>query len=60
VQDQGGGVMTIERVQHNGALIVSQFIGEGAGEYLFTRTYYGYTIKQAKAQFKIALAGEGK
>jgi len=49
--------MTIERVQHSGALIVSQFIGEGAGEYLFTRTYYGYTIKQAKAQFKIALEG---
>lgn len=52
--------MTIERVQHSGALIVSQFIGEGAGEYLFTRTYYGYTIKQAKAQFKIAVEGEGK
>ena len=50
--------MTIERVK--GALIVSQFIGEGGGEYLFTRTYYGYTIKQAKAQFKIALKGEGK
>ena len=33
---------------------------EGAGEYLFTRTYYGYTLKQAKAQFKIALEGEGK
>ena len=50
--------MTIERVAHSGALIVSQFIGEGRGEYLFTRTYYGYTIKQAKAQFKIALEGE--
>jgi len=48
-------MMTVERVQHSGAVIVSQFIGEGAGEYLFTRTYYGYTIKQAKAQFKIAL-----
>ena len=47
--------MTIERVRHSGALIVSQFIGEGAGEYLFTRTYYGYTIKQAKALFKIAI-----
>lgn len=47
--------MTIERVKHSGALIVSQFVGEGRGEYLFTRTYYGYTIKQAKAQFKIAL-----
>ena len=32
----------------------------GAGEYLFTRTYYGYTLKQAKAQFKIALEGEDK
>jgi ribosomal protein S19 len=52
--------MTVERVQHSGALIVSQFVGEGAGEYLFTRTYYGYTIKQAKAQFKIAVEGEGK
>jgi hypothetical protein len=60
VQDQGGSVMTIERVKHSGAIIVSQFIGEGAREYLFTRTYYGYTIKQAKAQFKIALEEEGK
>ena len=60
MQDQGGSVMTIERVQHSGALIVSQFVGEGAGEYLFTRTYYGYTIKQAKAQFKIALVEEAK
>jgi ribosomal protein S19 len=52
--------MTIERVAHSGAYILSQFVGEGAGEYLFTRTYYGYTIKQSKAQFKIALEGEAK
>ena len=52
--------MTVERVKHSGALIVSQFIGEGAREYLFTRTYYGYTLRDAKAQFKIALEGEGK
>jgi hypothetical protein len=48
-------MMTIERVQHSGAYILSQFIGEGAGEYLFTRTYYGYTLGEAKAQFKLAL-----
>jgi hypothetical protein len=47
--------MTVERVRHSGAIIVSSFVGTGRGEYLFTRTYYGYTIKQAKAQFKIAL-----
>jgi ribosomal protein S19 len=47
--------MTIERVQHSGAYVISDFVGEGAGEYLFTRTYYGYTLKQAKAQFKIEL-----
>jgi ribosomal protein S19 len=52
--------MTIERVAHSGAYVLSELVGEGAGEYLFTRTYYGYTLKQAKAQFKIALAGEGK
>jgi len=47
--------MTIERVAHSGAYVISDFVGEGAGEYLFTRTYYGYTLKQAKAQFRIAL-----
>jgi hypothetical protein len=52
--------MTVERVKHSGALIVSQFIGEGRGEYLFTRTYYGYTLKQAKAQFKLAIEREGE
>jgi hypothetical protein len=52
--------MTVERIKHSGALVVSQFIGEGAGEYLFTRTYYGYTLKQAKAQFKLAIEREGE
>jgi ribosomal protein S19 len=47
--------MTIERVRHSGAYVISDFVGEGAGEYLFTRTYYGYTLREAKAQFKIAL-----
>lgn len=47
--------MTIERVAHTGAYVLSDLVGEGAGEYLFTRTYYGYTLSEAKAQFKIAL-----
>jgi hypothetical protein len=51
--------MTIERVRHSGAYMISQFVGEGAGEYLFTRTYYGYTLKEAKELFKSALK-EGK
>lgn len=55
-----GLVMSIERVRHSGAYVISQFIGEGAGEYLFTRTYYGYTLRDAKAQFKIAIVEEGK
>ena len=52
--------MTVERVRHSGAYVISQFTGEGAGEYLFTRTYYGYTLRDAKAQFRIALAEEAK
>ena len=52
--------MTVEKLRHSGAFVISQFVGEGAGEYLFTRTYYGYTLGQAKTQFKIALKGEAK
>jgi hypothetical protein len=49
--------MTIERVRHSGAYVISQFVGEGAGEYLFTRTYYGYTLKEAKELFKSEIKG---
>lgn len=52
--------MTIERVAHSGAYVLSAFVGEGAGEYLFTRTYYGYTKREAVAQFKIAIVEEAK
>ena len=52
--------MNIERVRHSGAYVLSDFVGEGAGEYLFTRTYYGYTLREAKAQFKLALEREGE
>ena len=52
--------MTVERLAHSGAYVLSEFVGEGAGEYLFTSTYHGYTLRAAKAQFKIALEGEGK
>jgi hypothetical protein len=47
--------MTIEKVRQSGAYVLSEFVGEGAGEYLFTRTYYFCTLKEAKARFKIAL-----
>jgi len=56
--DKGESKMTIEKMQHNGAYVLSELVGEGAGEYLFTRTYYGYTLGEAKAQFKIAVEGE--
>jgi len=52
--------MTIERVAHSGAYVLSAFVGEGAGEYLFTRTYYGYTLREAKSRFKLELESEGK
>jgi hypothetical protein len=50
--------MLIEKVHPSGAIVISDFTGEGAGEYLFTRTYFDYTLKQAKALFKIALKEE--
>jgi hypothetical protein len=52
--------MTVERVRHSGAYVMSEIVGEGARAYLFTRTYYGYTLAQAKSRFKLALEGEGE
>ena len=52
--------MTVEKIGHSGAYVLSDFVSDGNGEYLFTRTYYGYTLNQAKAQFKIELKGKGK
>ena len=36
-----------------GAWRLSGFVGEGAGEYLFTRSYYFYNKREAIKQFKI-------
>jgi hypothetical protein len=52
---KGESVMTVERVKNSGAYVLSDLVGTGAGEFLFTRTYYGYTLAEAKAQFKIEL-----
>ena len=50
--------MTIERVRPSGAYVISELVGGNYSGYLFTRTYYGYTLKQAKALFKLALEHE--
>ena len=42
--------MTVEKLR-NGAVQISDFVGEGRGEYLLTRTYYGFTTQEAKQLF---------
>lgn len=42
-------------MRHSGAYVISEIVGEGRGGYLFTQTYFGYTLREAKAQFRIAL-----
>lgn len=40
--------MTIERIPHSGALVVSEIIGG----YLVTRKYYGYSKREAMRAFR--------
>ena len=56
-RERGQG-MTIDK-NSEGAWRISEFIGEGAGEYLLTRTYYFYTKAQAIKQFKQDIKREG-
>jgi hypothetical protein len=44
--------MTVERVQHSGAIIVSALVYQQGVRWLESATYYGYTIKAAKASFR--------
>lgn len=44
-------IITYQRNQA-GAWVLSAFVGEGAGEYLLSRTYYDYTRAQAVKTFK--------
>ena len=50
--------MIVDKVQHSGAYVISESVGEGAKEYLFTKTYYNYTLREAKRLFKIAIKEE--
>ena len=51
-------IITYQRNQA-GAWVLSAFVGEGAGEYLLTRTYYDYTKEQAAKLFKEEMKREG-
>jgi hypothetical protein len=44
--------MTIERVRHSGALVISALVEWEGVKWLESATYYGYTIKQAKDSFR--------
>jgi hypothetical protein len=44
--------VTIERVRHSGALLVSALVEWEGVKWLESATYYGYTIKQAKDSFR--------
>jgi hypothetical protein len=48
--------MTIERVRHSGALVVSALVNWEGVKWLESATYYGYTVKEARASFKESCA----
>jgi hypothetical protein len=52
--------MTVERVAHSGAYVISDLVGEGGRAYLFTRSYYGYTKRDAIRLFNIAREEAGE
>jgi hypothetical protein len=58
-REEGQRVITSIDRNAEGAWRISAFVGEGAGEYLLTRTYYFYTKAQAIAQFKQDIKREG-
>lgn len=52
VRPMNGGAVTVERVRHSGAVIVSALVNDGGGAWLMSRTSYGYTIREARAEYR--------
>jgi hypothetical protein len=44
--------MTVERVKHSGAVIVSAMVNWEGVKWLESSTYYGYTVREAKRSFR--------
>ena len=44
--------MTIERVAHSGALVISALVEWEGVKWLESATYYGYTVRDAKRSFR--------
>jgi hypothetical protein len=44
--------MSIERVKHSGAIIVSALVYSQGMRWLESATYYGYTVREAKRSFR--------
>ena len=57
-KEEGEQMINYER-NREGALVLSAFVGEGAGEYLLTRSYYDYTKRQAGEMFREEIKREG-
>jgi len=48
--------MTIERVSHTGALVVTALVNWDGVKWYESATYYGYTAQEARASFKESCA----
>jgi hypothetical protein len=51
--------MTIERISHSGALVVSALVYWQGVKWLESATYYGYTVRDAKASYRESCARLG-
>lgn len=51
--------MTIERVGHSGALVVSALVKWEGVKWLESATYYGYSVRDAKRSFRESCARLG-
>lgn len=51
--------MTIERVGHSGAIVVSALVKWEGVKWLESATYYGYTVRDAKRSYRESCARLG-
>jgi hypothetical protein len=52
--------MTVERVPHSGAIVVSALVSDGRSTWFERRTFYGHTVREARSLFRdVHVASKG-
>lgn len=51
--------MNVERVRHSGQLVVTELVTDGSDVWFYSESFYGYSQRDAKSEYRASMAEQG-